>query len=104
MDQKILYYVVFALLLILFVLFEKEKFKRIASDLMLNAKSLAKDAILKSGKEQEEWVVEKAYVYLPRWITMFISKEVMRKIIAYLYRAAKDYIDDGKINNSYKRI
>jgi hypothetical protein len=88
------------LLFVLFALFEKEKFKRIISDLMLSAKSLAKDAILNSGKEQEEWVLEKTYIYLPRWITLFISKELMRKIISYLYRAAKDYIDDGEFNNS----
>jgi len=46
---------------------------------------MAKDAVLNSGKEQEEWVLQKAYAYLPRWITFAIPQEVMRKIISWLY-------------------
>jgi len=85
---------------VLFALFEWEKFKGILYSLMLQAKSMAKEAVLKSGKEQEEWVLKKAYVYLPKWITSTIPKETMRKIIAWLYRMAKDYLDDGKLNKS----
>ena len=86
----------------LFSLFEWEKTKGILTKLMLNAKSLAKDYVLKSGQEQEEWVLKRAYQYLPKWITTFIPEEVMRKLIRYIYQMAKDYIDDGKINNSIK--
>lgn len=93
----------YALLIIGFVLlflWQREKAIGVLRDLMLTAKSLAKDAILNSGKEQEDWVVENAYIYLPKWITLFISKEVMRKLIAFIYRQAKDYIDDGRLNGS----
>lgn len=83
-----------------FALFEWEKTKGIISKLMLTAKSMAKDTILKSGAAQEQWVLERAYMYLPKWITMFIPKEVMLKLIRYLYHMAKDYLDDGKLNNS----
>ena len=85
---------------IFYVIFDWQKAMGILYKLMLNAKSLAKDAVLNSGKAQEEWVLEKAYVYLPKWITLMIPKEVMRKIIRFLYGKAKDYFDDGQLNSS----
>jgi len=91
---------VIAFAIFIFALFEWEKFKSILYSLMLQAKSKAKDAVLKSGKEQEEWVVQNAYVYLPKWITFAIPQEVMRKIISWLYHMAKEYLDDGKLNKS----
>lgn len=93
-------YIILAIGLVLLALWQKERAYHILVKLMLTAKSLAKDAILNSGKEQEDWVVDNAYIYLPKWITMFISKEVMRKLISYIYRKAKDYLDDGNINGS----
>lgn len=85
---------------IIFALLEREKFIRLATQLMLVAKSLAKDTVLNSGEAQEQWVLDKLYIYLPKWITFFIPHEVMRKLIKYIYHMAKDYLDDGKINNS----
>ena len=69
---------------------------------MLQAKDKAKDLILKSGQQQEDWVIDKAYIFLPKKITAFINRERMRKIIHYLYLKAKDLLDDGKLNNSIK--
>jgi hypothetical protein len=92
--------IVLAVAVLIFALFEWEKVKGIIGSLMLNAKSLAKDAVLQSGKTQEDWVLMKAYQYLPKWITIFIPQEVMRKLIQYLYHMAKDYLDDRVINNS----
>lgn len=88
------------LVVILYAAIEWQKFKTQAYALMLQAKSLAKDAILKSGHQQEEWVIKKAYQFMPRKITIFISEERMRKIVHYLYNRAKDLIDDGQVNNS----
>ena len=90
------------LAVILYAAFEWEKFKTRAYALMLQAKSMAKDLILKSGEQQENWVVKKAYQYLPRKLTIFINEARMRKIIHYLYVKAKDMADDGKLNNSIK--
>jgi hypothetical protein len=94
----------FILLVILavffYAIFEWQRFKTKAYALMLQAKSLAKDAILKSGDQQVEWVIKKAYQFLPRRYTVFISDDLMRKIIFKLYHSAKDYLDDGQINNS----
>ncbi len=92
--------IVLAIAVLIFALFEWERFKRIVSQLMLNAKSLAKDAVLQSGEQQEEWVLVKTYQYLPKWLTLFIPQETMRKLIKYLYHMAKDYLDDGVINKS----
>lgn len=75
-------------------------FKTKAYALMLQAKSLAKDSVLKSGDEQVEWVIKKAYQFLPKTLTIFISEELMEKIIFKLYHQAKDYLDDGNINSS----
>lgn len=94
------YVLAFLVGFVFFALFEWEKTRRIIGNLMLTAKSLAKDAVLNSGRDQEDWVLIKAYQYLPKWITMFIPKEVMRRLIRYLYHMAKDYLDDGTINNS----
>jgi hypothetical protein len=84
----------------IYCLFEWQRAKTIAYSLMLQAKSLAKDAVLKSGDAQMEWVVKKAYQFLPKVLIIFISEENMRKLVHYLYSKAKDYLDDGKLNSS----
>lgn len=88
------------LAVILYAALEWQKFKTQSYALMLQAKSLAKDAILKSGAQQEEWVIKKAYQYLPKSLTIFLSEQRMRKLVHYLYVKAKDYMDDGEMNNS----
>ncbi|GAA0181433.1 hypothetical protein SH2C18_39670 [Clostridium sediminicola] len=88
--------------IILFAFLEWEKFKSIVYVLMLQAKRLAKDAVLSSGKEQEEWVVKKLYTLLPKTITRNISDKLMHKIVHIFYIKAMDYIDDGEFNNSIK--
>jgi uncharacterized protein (UPF0333 family) len=88
------------LVAIIFAVFEWQKTKGILYALMLQAKSMAKDLILKSGTKQEEWVIRKAYLFLPKKITIFINQERMRRIVHYLYNKAKDLADDGEMNNS----
>ena len=88
------------LAVIIFAVFEWQKMKGILYALMLQAKSMAKDLVLKSGTKQEEWVIHKAYLYLPKKITIFINQERMRRIVHYLYVKAKDLADDGEMNNS----
>jgi hypothetical protein len=86
--------------IVLFALLEWQAFKSRAYSIMLQAKRMAKDAILKSGDEQVDWIIRRAYLWLPKSLVMFISEGKMRKIICYLYHKSKDYLDDGKINNS----
>ena len=92
--------IVLVIAVILFAAMEWQKFKAILHALMLQAKGMAKDLVLKSGEQQEEWVIIQAYKYLPKWITLFISTENMKLIVHYLYHKAKDYLDDGCLNNS----
>lgn len=88
--------------ILLFIVFQWQRFKAISFALMLQAKRLAKEAVLNSGAEQEDWVVSKAYQFLPKSITVFISREAMKTIVHYLYTEAKDYLDDGELNGSIK--
>lgn len=88
------------LVIILYAVFEWQKFKATCYNLMLQAKDLAKDAILKSGDQQMEWVIKKAYQFMPKALTVFITEQRMRILVQYLYDKAKDLLDDGKLNGS----
>lgn len=83
-----------------YVLFEWQKFKAVAYAVMLKAKSLAKDAVLNSGTQQEDWVVKKLLLLLPKSWLIFLSEDKLRGIVHWLYHKAKDYIDDGQLNDS----
>ena len=87
---------------IFYAIFEWQRTQKILYALIAQAKRYAKDMILKSGKEQEDWVVEKAYICLPLMIRGFISEDMLRKIIRYLYDKLKDFIDDGEFNGSVR--
>lgn len=86
---------------VLFYLFEREKGYSLLYNLMLQAKRMAKDAILKSGQEQEDWVVEKALYLLPTSWKVFVSETQTRKIVKWLFHKGKDLLDDGKLNGSW---
>ncbi|WP_238884548.1 hypothetical protein [Clostridium sp. YIM B02551] len=92
--------IVVVLAVLLYAMFEWNNFKQITYSLMLQAKRYAKDQVLQSGDEQVEWVINKAYQFLPARITLFLSKDLLRKIVEYLYNKLKDYLDDGQVNNS----
>lgn len=84
----------------LYALFEWQRFKALSYAAMLKAKSLAKDAVLKSGAQQEDWVVKKLLQLLPKSWLVFLSEERLKIIVHWLYGKAKDYMDDGKLNGS----
>ena len=94
------YIIVILLAVLIYCLFNWQKVKAMAYKGMLQAKSLAKDLVLNSGKEQEDWVVETIWPLLPAPVRLFISKELFRTIVQKLYKTAKDFIDDGIINGS----
>ena len=85
---------------LIFIIFQYEKVKNMAYQAIINAKRLAKEGVLNSGKEQEDFAVLRFYPYLPGKIKFFISENTFRKIIRWLYKQATDYLDDGKFNNS----
>jgi hypothetical protein len=91
---------ILVLAVVLYAITQWKEFKSRAYALMLQAKRLAKDAVLKSGDEQVEWIIKRAYQYLPKSVMLFIGESNLRKIIKWLYDKAKDWIDDGQINGS----
>lgn len=97
------YVILLVLIFLVYSIVEWQKTKKVLYFLMLRAKSMAKDTILRSGIEQENWVVEKAYQFLPRRVIIFIPPDKMHKMVHYLYETAKDYVDDGIMNNSGSR-
>lgn len=105
MDWKVLvwdwrFVLAIVLGIVVYAVADWKNFKIKAYQLMLDAKSLAKDQVLKSGQEQEDWVVEKLYAVMPTKFKVFISEDLLRKIVYKSYHLAKDIIDNGKIDNS----
>ena len=90
---------------IVYGIFEWDKTKTIISDYMFKARALAREAVLESGQEQEDWVVEKAWDLIPisakSVIGIFGGKEILRKIIKSLYLKLKDKLDNGVIDGSW---
>lgn len=91
--------IVLIVAVILFAIFSWTNFKSVAYAVMLQAKSMAKDAVLKSGKEQEDYVVKKLYSLFPKALT-FVQEKYVRQVVHYLFVKGKDYLDDLKINGS----
>jgi len=73
--------------------------KATAYEGMLGAKRRAKDGLLASGQEQEDWVVSTFYPRLPAQVRLFVREATFRAIVKKLYAIAKDAADgsiDGK--------
>ncbi|MEA4827621.1 MAG: hypothetical protein VB130_13480 [Clostridium sp.] len=95
------YVIIYCISFIVFVIAHgKQWAKSKAYALMLLAKSKAKDGILTSGQEQEDWTVEQLYILFTKLKIPFITKDMLRNLVKNLYKVAKDYVDDGKLNNS----
>lgn len=88
-------------LLVIFAALNWKVFKQAVINLMIDAEQHAKEYLLNAGKDKEEWVVSEAYALLPVWLK-FIPKKTMHAIVHYLFVKAKDFIDNGKFDNSYK--
>lgn len=97
-------YLLIALIgIIIYSISEWNNVKSIVYNVMLRAKDLAKDEILKGGKAQEDWVVNKLMLILPTRIKLFISEDLIRLIVKNLYATGIDLLDDGKLNNSIEK-
>ena len=53
-----------------------------------------------SGKQKMKWVVSQARGLLTGWAQMFITDELLYKVIEGWFQAVKDLLDDGKLNQS----
>ena len=99
-DYRFIILVVVAV--IMYAIFRWSDFKSKAYAIMLQAKTMAKDEILKTGKDQADWAADKLYSVIPARYKMFISQDKVRSLVEYLYLKGKDFLDDGKLNNSVK--
>lgn len=52
------------------------------------------------GDRKMEYVLDHVYPYLPKILQIFISPELLQKIIQKMFDEIKDLLDDGKRNNS----
>ena len=52
------------------------------------------------GKQKLKWVVSQARGLLPKWMQVFVTEEMMMKVIDEWFKGVKDLLDDGKVNES----
>jgi hypothetical protein len=91
------YIVMIGAILVLFGLMQWNWFRQRAYALMVQAKRMAIDEVLKSGDEQEQWVVD-ALQAIP--ILLPIPRSVKLQVVRYLYKIAKDLCDNGQLDGS----
>ena len=92
--------------LIFWAISNKKEFEKRLVDGMLKSKDLAKDKILKSAKEQEDWVINNISTIVGKRFTFvlkLINEETLRKIVKILYNRIMDKYDDGEINDSFNK-
>lgn len=53
-----------------------------------------------SGKQKMKWVISKARGLLPGWLQVFVTEELLYKVVQGWFSAIKDLLDDGKCNKS----
>jgi Mg2+ and Co2+ transporter CorA len=74
-----------------------EKLRGIAYALMLQAERVFSDG---EGKKKFDAVFDKLYLDLiPAWLRVFVPPDELRRKLQEWYDLAKDYLDDGVINN-----
>lgn len=64
--------------------------------MMLSAERIFNDY---QGKEKFEFVFRQVYDLIPVWLQKLIPPESLREKLQEWYDLAKDYLDDGLINN-----
>lgn len=92
--------VVLALLLYIALLICKKKWvhlRELAYKIMLAAEKTFGQG---EGKKKFEIVFERVYALIPAWLRLFIPPERLREKLQEWYILAKDYLDDGTVNNS----
>jgi hypothetical protein len=95
------YMLIMALIFFIYVIYliVKHKIKEVILGLMLQAERLCKAKFLESGQAQEDWVFEQIKKCFPKYVKIF-GEDNIRAFIKYLFKKAKDLLDDGKLNNS----
>lgn len=55
----------------------------------------------KRGRERFEVVFRQVYSLIPPWLQFFITESMLKDQLQKWYNYIKDYMDDGKVNQSY---
>jgi len=94
------YFLMLAVALVVYVLFEKQAATTKLYALMLTARRMAQAAVLETGEAQEAWVLQKALIILPKQFLLFVPEAQLKVFIKFLFDKAKDYADDGNFNDT----
>ena len=54
------------------------------------------------GKQKLKYVVNQARGLLPQWLRIFVTEDMLVKVINEWFKGVKDLLDDGKVNGSQK--
>ncbi len=73
------------------------KIRELAYKLMLLAERSFKDT---EGRVKFDFVVRVVYKNIPGWMKIFVKEEDILQLTQKWYNYAKDFLDDGQINNS----
>jgi hypothetical protein len=91
--------IIIAIIFLVYVLIKTNKNIRIkAYEYFLKAEH----EISATGEEKMQYVIDNIYSYLPTIIRIFVSPELLEKIVQKMFDEIKDLLDDGKINKSTK--
>ena len=52
------------------------------------------------GKQKFEWVIQQARGLLPSWLRIFVTEDMLKRIVQSWFTGIKDLLDDGKVNGS----
>lgn len=80
------YFIIFGILVFFIYQFEWQRSKTILYALMLKAKRDYIKKVLMTGKEQEEWVLDKAIKVLPISVRIFLNRNILRSIVHEMYQ------------------
>ena len=90
------YFIMWGVVFLVTALLDWQKFKTDLTGLMLGAKDMAKDGLLKSGDAQAEWVIKKAFEKLPkRWVDT-LGEERLKNLIKKLYLSMMEKLVGNK--------
>lgn len=85
-----------AIILLAYMLIKLNKNVRLkAYELFLKAEHNISDNACKMN-----YVVENIYCYLPVPVRIFVSEEILKRIVQKMFDEIKDLLDDGKRNGS----
>ncbi|NMA16112.1 MAG: hypothetical protein GX935_02545 [Erysipelotrichia bacterium] len=73
------------------------KLREFAYQLMLSAEKVYE---ANQGKEKFDAVFNVLYGYIPNWLTGILTEEKIKVQLQIWYDKAKDWLDDGEINDS----